>query len=161
VAAARAWYLRGGGGRDLCQGLFEAWETWCDQEGADPGTQVFFSRTMSERGVVKNFVEGRLHNGPRVWRGIGLQNPPSDGTSGKVGTFKKPCKQRGGENDRSLLLENEGKPLEDTPYEEKSEANRKNQGTWEQSGNGSAPPPSGPVVWMLDGLEIEYMPEGE
>ena len=33
------------------KGLYEAWVEWCDQEGVDPGTQVFFTRTMGQRGA--------------------------------------------------------------------------------------------------------------
>jgi phage/plasmid-associated DNA primase len=55
--------------------LFEAWESWCMDEGQDPGSQVKFTRVMGERGVVKNFSEKKV-NGTRVWRGISTENMP-------------------------------------------------------------------------------------
>src|SRR5215217_3327645 len=59
--------------------LFVAWERWCDNEGADPGTQTAFTRTVGERGVVRGFKEAKS-NGVRVWSGIKLANkvPPND-----------------------------------------------------------------------------------
>jgi putative DNA primase/helicase len=52
--------------------LFEAWEDWCQEEGVDAGSQTHFTRVMGERGVIRNFEEGKS-NGIRVWKGIKLQ----------------------------------------------------------------------------------------
>jgi len=43
------------------KGLFEAWENWCIENGEESGKQNSFTRTMSERGVVKNFEEKIIH----------------------------------------------------------------------------------------------------
>jgi putative DNA primase/helicase len=51
--------------------LYEAWESWCIDEGADAGSQVKFTRVMAERGVVRGFAEAKVR-GTRLWRGIGL-----------------------------------------------------------------------------------------
>ena len=55
--------------------LFEAYEAWCLENGEGSLSQNMFSRVISERGVVKNFGEGKVH-GIRIWKGIGLQKVP-------------------------------------------------------------------------------------
>jgi putative DNA primase/helicase len=71
--------------------LFEAWERWCGAEGADPGTQTTFTRTVKERGVVKGFSERKVM-GTRFWVGIRLTTPPSESPSAPI---QKSCKQGG------------------------------------------------------------------
>jgi putative DNA primase/helicase len=59
--------------------LFRAWEKWCDEEGVDPGTQVGFTRTVGERGLLRGFSEKKI-KGIRVWSGIKLAGKvPPDG----------------------------------------------------------------------------------
>ena len=55
--------------------LFRAWDEWCDAEGEDAGKQGEFTKEVGERGVVKNFAEGKS-NGKHVWKGIGLAERP-------------------------------------------------------------------------------------
>jgi putative DNA primase/helicase len=57
--------------------LFEAWESWCDAEGENPGVRKDFVGVLRERGVVKGFGEKRVGN-ERGWGGIGLTTHPSD-----------------------------------------------------------------------------------
>jgi hypothetical protein len=54
------------------KGLFEAYETWCLENGEGSISQNMFTRVMGERGVVKNFEEVKVR-GNRTWKGIGLQ----------------------------------------------------------------------------------------
>jgi putative DNA primase/helicase len=58
--------------------LFEAWEGWCEGEGEDAGSQVRFTRVMSEKGALKGFAETK-YCGTRVWRGVStVPNPPHE-----------------------------------------------------------------------------------
>jgi len=52
--------------------LFEAYEAWCTENGEGTLSQNMFSRVLGERGVVKDFEEGKSY-GIRVWKRIGLQ----------------------------------------------------------------------------------------
>src|SRR5215218_6702063 len=71
--------------------LFRAWERWCDAEGTDPGTQVAFTRTVGERGVVRGFEESKIE-GVRVWKGVKLANSgPEPAPDGKVAPDKSPA----------------------------------------------------------------------
>ena len=75
--------------------LYEAWVEWADENGENPGSQNIFTRTMRERGVVKNFAEGRSLAEGRGWRGIGLKSVHEPPTPEKVYMGKKSCKQEG------------------------------------------------------------------
>jgi phage/plasmid-associated DNA primase len=73
------------------KGLFEAYETWCLENGEGSISQNMFTRVMGERGVVKNFEAGKSDK-IRIWKGIGLQEsvpptPPSE----KVSPPKNPA----------------------------------------------------------------------
>jgi putative DNA primase/helicase len=80
------------------KGLFEAYETWCLENGEGSISQNMFTRVMGERGVVKNFEEVKVR-GNRTWKGIGLQKsapqPPSpekvppDKTPANTGVVKE------------------------------------------------------------------------
>src|SRR5215208_5596581 len=52
--------------------LFEAYEAWCTENGEGTLSQNMFSRVLGERGVVKDFEEGKSY-GIRVWKRIVLQ----------------------------------------------------------------------------------------
>jgi putative DNA primase/helicase len=71
--------------------LYHAWARWCDAEGADPGEQVGFTRTVGERGIIRGFSEKKV-KGTRVWVGIQLATPPSDDI---VAPPQNPSKQGG------------------------------------------------------------------
>ena len=51
--------------------FFEAWESWCIDEGEEPGSQKSFTKDMKERGVVKNFSSERNAK-LRFWQGISV-----------------------------------------------------------------------------------------
>jgi putative DNA primase/helicase len=94
--------------------LFDAWERWCDAEGADAGTQTAFTRTVGERGVVRNFAEGKVE-GVRVWRGIGLlERPPSDPQSAPP---QKSWKQGGRSTDPGHFTEDFQEVAPESPHE--------------------------------------------
>jgi putative DNA primase/helicase len=50
--------------------LFRAWEKWCIEEGADPGTQTAFTRTVGERGGSSRVQRGKSYGRSRV---VGLK----------------------------------------------------------------------------------------
>jgi putative DNA primase/helicase len=79
--------------------LYQAWETWCAEMGEHPGTQTSFTRTIRERGVVKNFVEDKSDKNARGWRGISLSPP-------EVSEPQKPCKDKGRDTDSRHFREN-------------------------------------------------------
>jgi putative DNA primase/helicase len=83
--------------------LFEAYEAWCTENGEGSLSQNMFARVIGERGVVKNFEEGKS-NGIRIWKGIKLQKsdpePPSPDRSDPV---QKSWKQRGGERSQGHI----------------------------------------------------------
>ncbi len=47
--------------------LFDSWEKWCDDEGAEPGTKKSFAINLQNRGY-----DTTKSNGRKVWTGIGL-----------------------------------------------------------------------------------------
>jgi phage/plasmid-associated DNA primase len=51
-------------GRVTKKALYQAWEAWCDEMGEPAGTQTQFTRTMGERGVVKNVQEDNSDKTP-------------------------------------------------------------------------------------------------
>jgi putative DNA primase/helicase len=143
------------------KGLFEAWENWCIDNGEEAGKQNGFTRTMGERGVVKNFREGFDAKGTRVWRGIGLKSDSTTPPSEKVTVPEKSCKHEGGESPDYHFSEGNGNFSGQPPTQENFSENGKKVTVEEKvTVNGSPPPISG-QTWTVDGLEIHYMPEGE
>jgi hypothetical protein len=102
--------------------LYQTWERWCDQEGADPGTKTGFGGLVKERGITRGFVDGRDTDGSRVWKGIGLHTPQS---GDRVKT-QKSWKQGGITNSFDTISEFEEKVVEQPLMEESlaKEANR-------------------------------------
>jgi putative DNA primase/helicase len=150
-------------GRVSKKDLFTAWETWCDEMGVSAGAMRTFSSTVKDRGVVKNFRDGKVDNDTRGWHGIALSTPPSKGPSNSNVWDKNPCKHMGVEStSRHSDTENQ-KPLRSTPtYEGFSKNDEDVSG---MSGEVSTPPSEddylgGPATFEQDGLTIEYMPEG-
>jgi putative DNA primase/helicase len=47
-------------GRVSKRDLYKAWEDWADEMGEQAGTQNSFTRKVGERGVVKNFRDGKV-----------------------------------------------------------------------------------------------------
>jgi putative DNA primase/helicase len=160
------------------KGLFEAWENWCYENGEEPGKQTAFTRVMSERGVVKNFKEGK-YNGTRLWKGIGLEgsasNPPSES---KVPQTQKSCKHVGGESSLGQFSSNSTNFSTDTPHVERFGKNEEKVpqvpqesfttptfagvlGSEESAPDESKPAPdvlTTPKSWSVEGLKINYMP---
>jgi P4 family phage/plasmid primase-like protien len=163
--------------------LFEAWESWCYDNGEEPGKQTGFTRVMGERGVVRGFEEKKV-KGVRIWSGIGLQSDPQPdpkrgvvkteieenggenvGESApqsaffdKVPPTQKSCKQEGGERSRGQFSENK---------ENFSPELLRVEGFAE---NGQKVPPEAqsapqgvttPLRWDEDGVEWEYVPVEE
>jgi putative DNA primase/helicase len=144
------------------KGLFEAWENWCAQEGEDPGKQTGFTRVMGERGVVKNFKEGKSH-GTRVWRGIGLQeSDPETPPTGKVTPSEKPLtyaenvdQEGGGENQGGHFSSDLSKGTKNTAHEETLMKNDEKVTPLPQSDPDVL---TTPHSWTVNGLKINYMP---
>jgi len=138
--------------------LYEAYEQWCAEEGEEPKTIKTFGSTMKEKGVVKNFEE-KKSNGIRIWQGIGLrESDPDTPPEGQSDPVQKSCKHGGGESLQGQILLDSAKVSTDSPREE---------GFSENGHNLTLPTLNAPEVvttplsWEEDGLEIEYMPEGE
>jgi phage/plasmid-associated DNA primase len=135
--------------------LFEAWEEWCGEEGVNPETQTTFTKKVAERGVVKNFGEGKV-GGIRVWKGLSVRssapNPPSPD---EVPYPQNPCKHEGREKEMGHLGQDFSNVSTEPPTRE---------GFSENELQVPQVPPevvTTPCSWESDGLEIEYMPEGE
>jgi phage/plasmid-associated DNA primase len=124
--------------------LFEAWERWCDAEGADEGTQTSFTRTLKERGVVKGFSEKKVR-GTRVWVGIRLATPPSEEESAPS---QNPCKHEGVVEDRGHF----GQDLENLSTE------RPRVGGFGKTAEKCPQVPPGGLKWVEDEVEWEYLP---
>lgn len=101
---------------------------------------------------MKNFHNKDVDRKTRGWRGIGLRKDPIVVSEGKLRQGKKSCKQMGGETYVPQLSENFQNSLEDSPHEEGFEKDRKKL---------RQEVVTTPLSWETDGLEIEYMPEGE
>jgi phage/plasmid-associated DNA primase len=146
-------------GRVTKKALYQAWESWCDEMGEPAGTQTQFTRTMGERGVVKNVQEDNSDKNARAWRGISLSPP-------KVSEPQNPCKHMGGETTLRHFEENFQKPLRSTPTYGGFSKNHGKVSEVPESVGESPPPPSeddylsGPTTFEADGLTVEYMPEG-
>jgi hypothetical protein len=54
--------------------LFAAWLGWCQRENVEPGTQIAFSRDMTDRGYDK----AQDGNGRMCWHGIDLYADEDD-----------------------------------------------------------------------------------
>jgi hypothetical protein len=147
------------------KGIFEAWQKWCDENGEFAETPNKFTRTLRERGVVKNFEEDRDARGERGWRGIGLRNsvttPPSNPPSAKLTNPQKSWKHEGGETPSWQFGQEKGKvSLEPSRVDSFPQTDLKLP-NGQETAKSSAPPPSPGETWTVDGLEIHYMPEGE
>jgi len=139
--------------------LSEAWEEWCDEQGENPGSKKDFTGKMRETGGVKNFGERKI-GGTWYWIGISMiQNAPGNTPNEDDAPTQKYCKQGGSE---TLL----GHDLENS---ENSSGNRIRVGDFSQNDEMVPQVPqrapravTSPLSWETeDGLEIEYMPEGE
>jgi hypothetical protein len=74
--------------------LFEAWERWAIEEGADAGTQTSFTRLISERAKTLNVESKKAKSGPRFWAGIGLRTGDPDPSDDRLGTTEIPAKEQ-------------------------------------------------------------------
>ena len=146
-------------GRVSKRGLYQAWETWCDEMGVSAGAMRTFSSTVKERGVVKNVQEDNSDKNTRAWRGISLS--PTD-----VSEPQNPCKHGGGETTYRHIKENSQNFPTDTPSYEGFSKNDEDVSVASGSVGESSPPPSeddyldGPATFEANDLTIEYMPEG-
>jgi putative DNA primase/helicase len=86
--------------------LFSAWESWCLDEGEEPGTQRTFTSQMKERGVVKNF-EWKRNKKSSFWAGICL--------SGDDDTPPKSPAKQGGVVDSGVSSPEFTKPFSGSP----------------------------------------------
>jgi P4 family phage/plasmid primase-like protien len=147
-------------GRVSKKDLYQAWEAWCDAMGVSAGAMRTFSSTVKERGVVKNFRDGKVDKDTRGWQGIALSPPPSNNPNV---SGKNPCKHMGGESSQRHSDIDFEKPLRNTPT---YEGFPKNHEDVSPMSPGSSPPPSeddyldGPATFEANDLTIEYMPEG-
>jgi len=138
--------------------MYEAYERWCiDEDEEAKGTKGFTS-VMKERGVVKNF-EDKKSNGIRIWMGIDLRrSDPDTPPSGPSDPVQKSRKHGGGETSQGHFTPESTKVLGDAPRVERFSENGHKVTL-------SAPSDpeivTTPLSWESDGLEIDYMPEGE
>jgi len=140
------------------QEMFEAYERWCIDEDEEPKTPKSFTGLMLEKGVVKNFEDGKS-NGKRIWKRITLrESVPEEGPSDNVSLPQKSCKQIGGEASEGHISENSGKVVLDPPRVETLSENGQNVSL---SSLSVPEVVTTPLSWEEDGIEIEYMPEGE
>jgi putative DNA primase/helicase len=86
--------------------LRAAWDHWAQEEDVDYLAPQKFTAIMRERGVVKNFREGKSRSGDRIWRGIGLRSDRKPLSPEEVSAPKKSCKQGGVEDFRGHFSEN-------------------------------------------------------
>jgi hypothetical protein len=113
---------------------------------------------MKDRGVVKNFEEGRS-NKVRTWKGIGLRGSVTDPSpNGRSVTPQKSCKQGGGETSEGQITPNSENFSEDTPRVERFSENGQDLSLLSPNPSDTV---TTPLSWEEDGMEIEYMPEGE
>jgi putative DNA primase/helicase len=112
--------------------LFSAWESWCLDEGEEPGSQKAFTSQMKDRGVVKNF-EWKRNKKSSFWAGISLvgdnDTPPESPAKhgGKVDpVYHVPEIAKGfsGAPSRREPLEKTDKRYIDTPGAERRSASR-------------------------------------
>jgi putative DNA primase/helicase len=122
--------------------LFEAWERWCDAEGADPGTQVWFTRTVGERGITRGFSEKKVR-GTRLWVGIRLVLPPS---ADEPAPGQKPWKQGG--------ISASGGQLSSDFKEISPESSRK--GTSGEKAQKAPPAPPEGNIPPVEGYTVDY-----
>jgi phage/plasmid-associated DNA primase len=95
--------------------LRAAWDRWSQEEDTDYLAPQKFTALMRERGVVKNFREGKSHSGDRGWRGIGLRSDRKPPSPEEVTAPKKSCKQAYGEDPSGHFSENRSKVQSSTP----------------------------------------------
>jgi hypothetical protein len=100
----------------------------------------------------------KLDKNTRGWVGIGLRNGPETVSETKASPGKNSCKTEGRETSGRHFSEKIQNSLEDSPYEEGSEKDRKKVSLDEKV---SSEIVTHPLSWETDGLEIEYMPERE
>jgi putative DNA primase/helicase len=138
--------------------MYEAYERWCINEDEEAKTSKKFTELMDEKGVVKNF-EGKKSNGTRIWLGIKLRGSDPDPTLQKQSDpVQKSCKQGGGETPQGRVDENSENLFGDATRVEGFSENGHNPTLSPQSDPEVV---TTPLTWEADGLEIEYMPEGE
>jgi hypothetical protein len=138
--------------------MYAAYEEWCVSEDEEPKTAKKFTELMDEKGVVKNF-EGKKSNGIRIWMGIELRGSDPDPTPQKQSDpAQKSCKQMGGEDSQGRVDENSQKMSGIAPRVERFSENGHNPTLSVQSDPEIV---TTPLSWEEDGMEIEYMPEGE
>ena len=138
--------------------MYKAYEEWCVDEDEEPKGSKTFTSLMNDKGVVKNFYGTKVKS-QRIWKGVSLQeNTPGDGLGDTSSNGQKSCKQMGGETSGGHFEEkSEDFPL-DVPREERfSENGHEVSPTSRSVPHGFTTPHS----WEEDGMEIEYMPEGE
>jgi phage/plasmid-associated DNA primase len=138
--------------------LYEAYEQWCTEEGEEPKTIKTFGSNMKEKGGVRNFGEKKT-NGIRIWTGIGLRESDPDPTlPTQSDPVQNSCKNGGRADRQGQILSDSAKVVGDGSREE---------GFSENGHNPTLPTLNapeiitGPLSWEVDGMEIEYMPEGE
>jgi hypothetical protein len=107
---------------------------------------------------VKNFEEKKT-NGIRIWKRIGLRKSDPDPTLHRQSDpVQKSCKHGGGETSQGQITPNSAKVPGDAPREERFSENGHNP----TLPTLNAPEiVTTPLSWESDGLEIDYMPEGE
>jgi phage/plasmid-associated DNA primase len=143
------------------KGLFEAWESWCIDNGEEAGKQNSFTRTMGERRVVKNFEEKILH-GTRYWKGISVvENSSPPPSEKKVHPPKNSWKHEGGETSGVHFSEDSENFSSEPPTQEGFWKNGSKVHLEEKSAPPAVTTPLSGQTWTVDGLEIRYMPEGE
>jgi phage/plasmid-associated DNA primase len=134
--------------------LFEAWERWCDAEGEDAGKQNAFTRTMKDRGVVKDSSEKRVGN-ERGWEGISLTTPPSETESVRTPESAYLREKDGGVVNGSVHFSEFGPNLLSEPP---------TQGDFSKNGSKvyeAYKSVRTPRKWEIDGVEWEYIPAEE
>ena len=140
------------------QEMYDAYERWCITEDEEPKTPKSFTGMMKEKGAVKNFGDGKS-NGLRIWKGITLRKSvPESAPSDNVSLPKKSCKHGGRETSEGHIALDSAKVSTDGPREERFSENGRNVSLAPQSVPDVV---TDPLSWESDGLEIEYMPEGE
>jgi putative DNA primase/helicase len=138
--------------------MYDTYVQWCTEEDEDVKGPKSFAQMMNEKGVVKNFYSTK-DNSNRIWKGVSLQgNRPVDGARDTSSEGQKSCKQMGGERSEGHFDENSEKISLSVPREGEFSENRP-----EVSRSSRSVPDviTTPLSWEEDGMEIEYMPEGE
>jgi putative DNA primase/helicase len=138
--------------------MYSAYEQWCASEDEESKTPKKFTELMDEKGAVTNF-EGKKRNGKRIWVGIELRGSDPDPTLPKQSDpGQKSCKHGGRDDSQGRVDENSEKVSGIVPRVGGFSENGHNPTLTAQSDPEVV---TAPLSWESDGLEIEYMPEGE